>query len=48
MQIIQLAIISAYVYFNVLVKNHNNNKKDKKKQKKQKKPLSLKHKSLSL
>lgn len=31
MQIIQLAIISAYVYFNVLVKNHNNNnKKDKK------------------
>lgn len=48
MQIIQLAIISAYVYFNVLVKNHNNNKKDKKKQKKQKKTLSLKHKSLSL
>lgn len=47
MQIIQLAIISAYVYFNVLVKNHNNNKKDKK-TKKQKKPLSLKHKSLSL
>lgn len=48
MQIIQLAIISAYVYFNVLVKNHNNNKKDKKKQKNQKKTLSLKHKSLSL
>lgn len=47
MQIIQLAIISAYVYFNVLVKNHNNNKKDKK-TKKQKKTLSLKHKSLSL
>lgn len=47
MQIIQLAIISAYVYFNVLVKNHNNNKKDKKKTKK-KKTLSLKHKSLSL
>lgn len=37
MQIIQLAIISAYVYFNVLVKNHNNNKKDKKNQKKPKK-----------
>lgn len=45
MQIIQLAIIAAYVYFNVLVKNHNNNKKDKKKQKKN---LSRKHKSLSL
>lgn len=41
MQIIQLAIISVYVYFNVLVKNHNN-KKDLKK------TLSLKHKSLSL
>lgn len=27
MQIIQVAIISVYVYFNVLVKNHNNNKK---------------------
>lgn len=36
MQIIQLAIISAYVYFNVLVKNHNNNKKDKKKNQKKK------------
>lgn len=47
MQIIQLAIISAYVYFNVLVKNHNNNKKDKK-TKQKKKTLSLKHKSLSL
>lgn len=43
MQILQLAIISVYVYFNVLVKNHNNNKKRFKK-----KPLSLKHKSLSL
>lgn len=34
MQIIQLAIISVYVYFNVLVKNHNNNKKKIKKKKK--------------
>lgn len=42
MQIIQLAIISAYVYFNVLVKNHNNNKKDKKKTKKTKKNLKSK------